>query len=568
MNKKDKKISDLEEFFDSDPTDQLPILTELAFADEAAAAEVEDAAEEVPTLLKSQALAARPNGNGSAPLHQGREVAPDALQTDLASQHALIGTLKEELAAVEAENQGLRRDAAQLTRELADTITELHAREDSLEATKHRLGEVQAGLNDARETADRAQRECEELKTLRDQPDGREAELTSENQALRLQVQDLETYVDARKSEWERFAEETQNQITALESLRESLRVKDEQAAELEAQNEDLQTELEQQVRETNSLSATLEAGHEAVRNVTQQLYATQEQLDSLSENSRRTDTLNRELEAERAESQEARAALDEMELRLEEIHTKNEQRIEDLTDKALAAEERLQQIEAARSAELEQLEQAQNDLLTVATQRDQLLVEIQDRNAQLGPLKNRVEELEEERHRTVDALTTQRQIIQNMKDELRSKLDTIAGIAQHYKDTTSKPPSIHSTNLSASKPFGTDADSYLQEPTRMFVTLDGEQALKFPIHKDTMTIGRSADNDIRIRRQFISRHHARIETDAGGAVIKDLGSKNGVMVNSVRVESQRLCDGDFVDLGEMKFRFVDLIKSSLAEPN
>ena len=100
-----------------------------------------------------------------------------------------------------------------------------------------------------------------------------------------------------------------------------------------------------------------------------------------------------------------------------------------------------------------------------------------------------------------------------------------------------------------------------------MFVALDGDQALKLPIHKDTMTIGRSADNDIRIRRQFISRHHARIETDAEGAIIHDLGSKNGVVVNSIRVGQQRLRDGDLVDLGEMKFRFVDLLKSEPDDP-
>ena len=566
MNKKDKEISSLEEFFDNDPTDQLPILTELAFADEALAAEPEDA-DGVPTLLKSQALAAKPNGNGTLPVFHEQDTPANALQKDLLNQQSLIVTLQEELAAFEADNHGLRRDAAELSKELAATITELHGRDESLEATKFRLADVQESLNQAREAADRAERECEDLKILRDQPDDRDTELAAENQALRLKLQDLETYVDARKSEWERFAEETQNQLTAMENLRESVKQKDEHAAELEVRNEDLQRELAEQVRETKSLATTLEAGHDVVRNVTQQLYATQEELDSLCENRQRAESLSQELDAERAASQDARTALDEMEQRLEEIHGKNEQRFEELREQALAAEERLRQIENVRSEELQQLEQAQNELLTVATQRDRLVLELQDRNRQLEPLKIRVSELEEERHRTVDALTTQRQVIQKMKDELRSKLDTIAGIAQNYKRSASNAASIHNADLTASKSFATASESYLQEPTRMFVTLDGEQPLKFPIHKDTMTIGRSADNDIRIRRQFISRHHARIETGANGAVIKDLGSKNGVMVNSVRIESQRLCDGDFVDLGEMKFRFVDLIKSSPADP-
>ena len=42
-----------------------------------------------------------------------------------------------------------------------------------------------------------------------------------------------------------------------------------------------------------------------------------------------------------------------------------------------------------------------------------------------------------------------------------------------------------------------------------------------------------------------------------GVVTIEDLGSKNGIFVNSVRVESQMLQHGDWVTVGETQFRFI-----------
>ena len=102
-----------------------------------------------------------------------------------------------------------------------------------------------------------------------------------------------------------------------------------------------------------------------------------------------------------------------------------------------------------------------------------------------------------------------------------------------------------------------TDAE---REITRVMVATSGERALKYPLYKSTMTIGRSADSDIQIRRQYISRHHARLCTEKGDTYIEDLGSKNGVLVNASPITRKRLRNGDVVDLGTMQFKFIDLL--------
>lgn len=62
------------------------------------------------------------------------------------------------------------------------------------------------------------------------------------------------------------------------------------------------------------------------------------------------------------------------------------------------------------------------------------------------------------------------------------------------------------------------------------------------------LAIGRAADNDVCIRDQGVSQHHARVSATADGAiVIEDLGSTNGTYVNGERITRQTLRDGDTV---------------------
>jgi pSer/pThr/pTyr-binding forkhead associated (FHA) protein len=55
-----------------------------------------------------------------------------------------------------------------------------------------------------------------------------------------------------------------------------------------------------------------------------------------------------------------------------------------------------------------------------------------------------------------------------------------------------------------------------------------------------------------------VSREHARIVVAGSRVVVEDLGSTNGVFVNSVRIERQELRHGDLVTVGETQFRFLE----------
>jgi chromosome segregation ATPase len=102
-------------------------------------------------------------------------------------------------------------------------------------------------------------------------------------------------------------------------------------------------------------------------------------------------------------------------------------------------------------------------------------------------------------------------------------------------------------------KPFGKRAAA------RKLVAMVGGQGIDYPLVKKEMTIGRGHGSDIRIASHFISRIHAKVSTNGIATVIEDAGSKNGVLVNSERIQRRVLRDGDVVSLGgELNLRFVD----------
>ncbi len=74
----------------------------------------------------------------------------------------------------------------------------------------------------------------------------------------------------------------------------------------------------------------------------------------------------------------------------------------------------------------------------------------------------------------------------------------------------------------------------------------------RFPLTKERVSIGRSRENDIFLPDQWLSRHHAEIRRDGDGFALKDMGSKNGTLLNGARIAGEeRLRPGDVITLGE-----------------
>ena len=81
----------------------------------------------------------------------------------------------------------------------------------------------------------------------------------------------------------------------------------------------------------------------------------------------------------------------------------------------------------------------------------------------------------------------------------------------------------------------------------------------RYPLEAGTLLIGRADDRDVRPDDPGVSRRHARIEPDAGGHSVTDLGSANGTFVNEARVgpDAVALRDGDYLRVGGHVYRYL-----------
>ncbi|CAN5727696.1 SpoIIE family protein phosphatase [soil metagenome] len=65
------------------------------------------------------------------------------------------------------------------------------------------------------------------------------------------------------------------------------------------------------------------------------------------------------------------------------------------------------------------------------------------------------------------------------------------------------------------------------------------------------LTFGRGTDSDVVVADHSMSRHHARIEAEAAGWIVEDLGARNGTFVNGVRIQGRHpLAPGDVIKMG------------------
>jgi chromosome segregation ATPase len=87
-------------------------------------------------------------------------------------------------------------------------------------------------------------------------------------------------------------------------------------------------------------------------------------------------------------------------------------------------------------------------------------------------------------------------------------------------------------------------------------IRIDGEQPVTHVLSRRTR-IGRAAGCELQIEAGSVSRHHALILVGAREALIEDLNSTNGVLVNGRKVSRQQLADGDAVTIGEIQFRYM-----------
>jgi pSer/pThr/pTyr-binding forkhead associated (FHA) protein len=77
-------------------------------------------------------------------------------------------------------------------------------------------------------------------------------------------------------------------------------------------------------------------------------------------------------------------------------------------------------------------------------------------------------------------------------------------------------------------------------------------------VFESRAVVGRDPDCDVVLSSRSVSRRHAMVERDAGGWVVRDLGSANGVFVEGKRLAHAVLASGASLRFGDVEAAFED----------
>jgi pSer/pThr/pTyr-binding forkhead associated (FHA) protein len=91
----------------------------------------------------------------------------------------------------------------------------------------------------------------------------------------------------------------------------------------------------------------------------------------------------------------------------------------------------------------------------------------------------------------------------------------------------------------------------------KLILSMDGLVLKEIPLTKERMTIGRKPHNDIQIDNLAISGEHAAVVTILNDSFLEDLNSTNGTLVNGQPIKKHFLKNGDVVELGKYKLKYI-----------
>jgi chromosome segregation ATPase len=541
------------EDLDSDPTDELPVLLETDVLDERmepllAVPRTEDTAEH--TALYALGVEAG-SSDKLAELAERVEQIP-ALEAQI---HTLTDNARDlEQRAAEkdrqlhdlhgklAEVQRSRDDAAAAERRLATQLAIRDARIAELTtAVEHLEQEATTGsaeLQLLRGTTDAARGEAA---TLRQELEARPAAdpALPDAQQLREDHAALAAYIAGRRRWWDNLQADNTRLAARVAALEHELgaNAKRLASAEMLAERESaravrLRAELIGYARRVETLERELR-GTEAPANTHEPESAPlQEQAAS----------------AAAAASIESVATMDASPPQAPPVLT-------DAVDPAAPAVEALAQLEGEVeykrqqvAAQLVELRSREQRLHAITTELEHTRRELATLRAELEESRANAARLERVVIDKDRALETRDARIATLHEELKQR----PGAAQ-----LRAPSDLGSLNDGAapSRAIAREADS-MAAPALLCLT--GDAPKRFPLTRNTITIGRGPHCDLQIVTHFVSREHARLTLHGSSALIEDLGSRNGVFVNSVRVDRHPLQHGDLLTIGETQFRFVE----------
>jgi pSer/pThr/pTyr-binding forkhead associated (FHA) protein/peptidoglycan hydrolase CwlO-like protein len=500
------------------------------------------------------------------------EAAMAELRGDVVSRDAQLAAAAKRLEQTSARVDELEAARRDLEARIAERDTQLAAQHGDLEAAERRLTDSKTELG--RITAQIESLRAEGLAAAE-----REAESRAETEDLRRTIQELETYIDGRRQHWTQLNAKVAEYQDELLTLERGVAERNDRLTSASADKASLEEKVAALEHDLAARDEQLR-GHEETRQRTEaelreRLARAQRLQAELDERSRQLDdALTRLASREEAVARleqtiaEGDRSMNELRSELADVRSEN-QRSLTLRDELSAAAARFEAALAERDGKIAALLESSDSVETALGASEKRVEKLEGLLAEAGKemaaLQESLAAAERRGVRLAEKLRDKQRAL-DLLERSAARLDHLGASLEGVDRRFSGPPTkVLSADLRPGKPAILEAESpaTVVKATvrrRMIVTLDGEERTSYPLRGTDVTIGRSAESDIRLRSPFVSRLHARISMRDAKTLIEDLGSKNGVLLNSNPIDrTAALHDGDIISLGgRLALKYVD----------
>jgi chromosome segregation ATPase len=455
------------------------------------------------------------------------------LRDSLAARDATIVQVLHSLSERDAQLSALQSEHAKILPALearAKTSTQL---EDELNAVRAQLQSVSAELKSKLQQAD----------ALGAQVKRHESEIRAARADLAITKTQASSYLELlRTRDWRSNFQ--QNLFLDMDA----------KVGAADTAREALKAERDQIVVRLTAYEATISA-HSAT--IEQLQSAAAAQAGSVAEQVKRL----QEAEQERSAWAAKLSASEAERARLQAELTTSDQALAMAQATADGATQRKAQLQAEHAAKLAELEA---DAETREQEMTVLMAHLQEARRPIEVIEGDVKRLKEDlalKTVAINDLTEEGDKLRAALERTRGQLEEREFLIRRLERSESNNANVLGRIQTSMERLGSSVapaanPAPVQEWSPELVRIDGDRSISHALGRRTR-IGRAPGCELHIDSSSVSRHHALILAGTREAIIEDLNSTNGVILNGRKVTRQVLNDGDIVTIGDIQFRYV-----------
>jgi chromosome segregation ATPase len=455
------------------------------------------------------------------------------LRDSLAARDATIVQVLHSLSERDAQLSALQSEHAKVLPALEARVKNSTQLEDELNAVRAQLQSVSADLKSSLQQAD----------ALGAQAKRQESEIRAARADLAITKTQANSYLELlRTRDWRSNFQ--QNMFRDMDA----------KVGAADAAREALKAERDQIVARVAAYEATISM-HSAT--IEQLQSAAAAQAGSVTEQAKRL----QEVEQERSALSTKFSALEAERSRLQAELTTSDQALalaQASADGATQRRAQLQSEHAAKIAELEADAETREQEMTV------LMAHLQEARRPIETIEGDLKRLKDDialKTLAINDLTEEGDKLRAALERTRGQLEEREFLIRRLERSESNNANVLGRIQTSMERLGSSVSPGVNAPPAQewspeLVRIDGDRSISHALGRRTR-IGRAPGCELHIDSTSVSRHHALILAGTREAIIEDLNSTNGVILNGRKVTRQVLNDGDIVTIGDIQFRYV-----------